>query len=117
MLSNSCPALVKTCSALFSFVSVSAVLSLPAAAQMEAKSWMTNDRFTTNIQSQQPLRVTPSTSLIAEVSVRSIADELTTASDTFSSLSTAIRAALLQKLNEHIKRHLYTYVSNRLKIY
>lgn len=93
MLSNSCPALHKRLTALFSFVSLSVLLSLPAAAQMEVNSWATNKRSTSNIQSQQPLRVTPSTTLIAQVGVRSIADELTTANDAFSTLSTAIRAA------------------------
>ncbi len=92
MPANSCPSLVKRLTALFGLTSLSVLFSLPSAAQMEAKSWGVNQLAADNSQTQ-PLRATPGLNLVAQVGVRNITEELFTASDAFSTLSAAVRAA------------------------
>jgi uncharacterized surface protein with fasciclin (FAS1) repeats len=59
---------------------------------MEANSWGVNQLAADNSQTQ-PLRATPGLNLVAQVGVRNITEELFTASDAFSTLSAAVRAA------------------------
>ncbi len=92
MPANSCPSLVKRLTALFGLTSLSVLFSLPSAAQMEANSWGVNQLAADNSQTQ-PLRATPGLNLVAQVGVRNITEELFTASDAFSTLSAAVRAA------------------------
>ncbi len=92
MPANSCPSLVKRLTALFGLTSLSILFSLPSAAQMEANSWGVNQLSADNSQTQ-PLRATPGLNLVAQVGVRNITEELFTASDAFSTLSAAVRAA------------------------
>ncbi len=100
MPANSCPSLVRKLTTLLGFASLSTLLGFPAAAQMEANSRGINKLSASNVQTQQqPLRATPGINLVAQVGVRSIADELITANDAFSTLSAAIReAGLLEAL-------------------
>lgn len=94
MPANSCPSLVTRLTALFGLTSLSVLFSLPSAAQMEANSWGVNQLSANNSQTQQlPLRATPGLNLVAQVGVRNITEELFTASDAFSTLSAAVRAA------------------------
>ncbi|MBE9129223.1 MULTISPECIES: fasciclin domain-containing protein [unclassified Coleofasciculus] len=68
-------------------------ITLPATAQMVASSGEINQPADNNSQPQQLLKATPGISLVAQSGVRTIADELETANDAFSTLSAAISAA------------------------
>ncbi len=94
MSANSRSYLFRTLTALFSLASLSALISLPATAQMEVNSRKVNELSGNNSQTEQSLeRAKPGTLLVAQSGIRSIADELVTANDAFSTLSTALRSA------------------------
>ncbi len=94
MLATLCPSLVKRLTAFLGLASLSALISLPAAAETEANARGVNQRSASNIQIQQLLpKSTPSLNLVAQVGVRSLTEELVTAGDAFSTLSAAIREA------------------------
>lgn len=94
MTTNSCLSLVKRLTTLCSLTSLSVLFSLPSTAQMGANVLGGEALAANPIQNQQlPLRATPELNLVAQVGVRSIADELVTANDAFSTLSAAVRVA------------------------
>jgi uncharacterized surface protein with fasciclin (FAS1) repeats len=93
MPANCCLSLLGRLTTLLGLASLAAMSSLPAAAQLKVTSGGGIELTATNNQTQQPLRATPSLNLVAQVGVSSIADELSTASDAFSTLRTAIRVA------------------------
>lgn len=94
MAVNSCPSLLKRLTTLFGIASLGALTSVPVAAQMEANSPSVNLLAANNSPKQQvPLRATTGINLIAQVGLRSIADELILANDAFSTLTAALRSA------------------------
>lgn len=94
MSASSCPSLVRKLTTLLGLASLSTLSNLPATAQITVNSGEFNQLAGNSSPTQQaPLRATSGINLLAQVGVRSIADELVTADDAFSTLSTAIREA------------------------
>lgn len=100
MPANCCLSLLRRLVTLLGLASLGAISTLPAAAQMKVTSGGGIELAATNNQTQQlPLRAIPGLNLVAQVGVRSIADELSTANDAFSTLRSAIRdAGLVEEL-------------------
>lgn len=88
MPTHFCISQIARLAALAGFASLTALSSLPATARMETSQPASN---TPN--QQLPLKANSGVSLIAQVGERSIADELRTANNAFSTLSAAVRAA------------------------
>ncbi|AFZ17329.1 fasciclin domain-containing protein [Allocoleopsis franciscana] len=94
MSASSCLSLARKLTTLLGLASLSTLISFPATAQITINSGEINKLATNSNPTQQvPLRATSGINLLAQAGVRSIADELVTANDAFSTLSTAIRAA------------------------
>lgn len=91
---NSCIHRVARLTALAALASMGVSIALPGDAQIEANRPGTNQLSASNTQSQQrSSRATSGLGLVAQVGVRSIADELQTANNAFSTLSAAVRTA------------------------
>lgn len=94
MSTSSRPSLVRKLTTLLGLASLSTLSNLPATAQISVNSGEFNKLAGNSSPTQQvPLRATSGINLLAQVGVRSIADELLTANDAFSTLTTAIREA------------------------
>lgn len=94
MSTSSRPSLVRKLTTLLGVASLSTLSNLPATAQISVNSGEFNKLAGNSSPTQQvPLRATSGINLLAQVGVRSIADELLTANDAFSTLSTALREA------------------------
>lgn len=94
MSASSCPSLVRKLTTLLGVASLTTLSSFPARAQITVNSGEFNKLTANSNPTQQvPLRATSGINLLAQVGVRSIADELFTANDAFSTLTTALRAA------------------------
>lgn len=94
MSTSSRSSLVRKLTTLLGVASLSTLSNLPATAQISVNSGEFNKLAGNSSPTQQvPLRATSGINLLAQVGVRSIADELLTANDAFSTLSTALREA------------------------
>jgi uncharacterized surface protein with fasciclin (FAS1) repeats len=94
MSASSCLSLLRKVTTLLGIASLSSLSSFPATAQIAVHLPQINQLAANPIGSQQvPLRATTGINLLAQAGVRTIADELVTANDAFSTLSTAISAA------------------------
>lgn len=100
MSASSCLSLLRKVTTLLGLASLSTLSSFPTTAQIAVNSSQINNspqikKLAANpIPTEQvPLRATSGIHLLAQAGVRSIADELFTANDAFSTLTTAIRTA------------------------
>jgi uncharacterized surface protein with fasciclin (FAS1) repeats len=94
MSASSCLSLLRKVTTLLGLASLSSLSSFPATAQIAVNLPQINQLAANPIPTQQePLRATTGINLLAQAGVRTIADELITANDAFSTLSTAISAA------------------------
>lgn len=94
MSASSCLSLLRKVTTLLGLASLSTLSSFPATAQIAVNSPQINKLACNPFPTEQaPLSATPGINLLAQVGVRSIADELVTANDAFSTLSTAISEA------------------------
>lgn len=94
MSASSCLSLARKLTTLLSLASLSTLSSLPAIAQISVNSAEFKKLAANSNPTQQvPLRATSGINLLAQVGVRSIAEELFTANDAFSTLTTALREA------------------------
>lgn len=94
MLTNRCNAQVARLTALAGLACIAAPIALPASAQMMPNRPGINELSASNPQSPQLRSTTISGNLlVAQVGLRSIADELAISNGAFSTLSTAIKTA------------------------
>lgn len=96
MLSNSYSSLTRISIAVLGLASASSLISLPVAAQIPANFSGVDRSLAKNIPAEHlPLKATAGLNTVAQVGLRTIANDLITANNTFSSLATAVTVAEL----------------------